>query len=170
MPMRVLLPDPGALFPAIQKKEEMVDKPTVKFAERKPVKKRQPKKIDPASIPKAEVIPAPAPAPAPVPAPAQATVPVDEPVIQEPPKRLKKVAVLKPNLDAQPAPLSLSAPTGPVVAEPMTPKPRVKRAPNAYALAVGKHRKAGKSFAEAAAAAKAELAKAKAKEPKEQDE
>jgi hypothetical protein len=165
MPMRVLLPDPGALFPAIQKKQEIVDKPTVKFAERKPVKKRVPKKVDPASIPKAEVIPAPAPAPVPAPAPAPA--PVAEPVIQEPPKRLKKVAVLKPNLDAQPAPLAVSAPTGPVVAEPMTPKPRVKRAPNAYALAVGRHRKAGKSFAEAAAAAKAELAKAK--EPKGQD-
>lgn len=164
--MRVLLPDPGALFPAIQKKQEIVDKPTVKFAERKPVKKREPKKVDPASIPKAEVIPAPAPAP--VPAPAPAPTPAPAPVIQEPPKRLKKVAVLKPNLDAQPAPLAVSAPTGPVVAEPMTPKPRVKRAPNAYALAVGRHRKAGKSFVEAAAAAKAELATAKA--PKAQDE
>jgi hypothetical protein len=38
---------------------------------------------------------------------------------------------------------------------------KAKRAPNAYALAVGRLRKEGKSFAEAAALAKAEIAKAK---------
>ena len=80
------------------------------------------------------------------------------PIVQEPPKRLKKIAPLE-----QPKPLAISAPSGPVEAPPAAPAPpaKVKRAPNAYALAVGKYRKEGKSFAEAAALAKEEIAKAK---------
>jgi hypothetical protein len=78
-------------------------------------------------------------------------------IVQEPPKRLKKIAPLEPSKL-----LAISAPSGPVEAPPPPALPaKVKRAPNAYALAVGKYRKEGKSFAEAAALAKAETAKAK---------
>ncbi|NDD54838.1 hypothetical protein EBZ39_13405 [bacterium] len=85
---------------------------------------------------------------------AAAAAPV--PIVQEPPKRLKKVAILEP-----PKPLAVSAPTTPVIAPPAAPAPKAVRKPNAYALAVGKYRKEGMSFAEAAAKAKADCAAAK---------
>lgn len=83
------------------------------------------------------------------PAPAAAAAPVKK-------VRAKKVVAesLPPvSAPAQGTPL---APSG-------TPAAGKKRAPTAYALAVGRHRKAGKSFAEAAKAAKAECDAAKAK-------
>jgi hypothetical protein len=89
----------------------------------------------------AEVVP-PAPAPVEVAAPAPPKV-----------KRVKKVAESLP---------AVAAPA-PTLAPPATPAEKKKRAPTAYAIAVGKHRKAGKSFAEAAKAAKAEIDAAKAK-------
>jgi hypothetical protein len=74
-----------------------------------------------------------------VPAPAPAKV-----------KKVKAVAAALPAVAADPV----------VVPEKTEKK---KRAPTAYALAVGKHRKAGLSFAEASKAAKAEIDAAKAK-------
>ena len=92
---------------------------------------------------KAPAAPAAAPAPAPAPAPVKKV-------------RAKKVVAesLPPvSAPAQGTPL---APSG-------TPAKKAKRPPTAYALCVGKHRKAGLSFAEAAKAAKAECDAAKAK-------
>lgn len=95
------------------------------------VKKRVAK---PKAAPVLEVVPVVA-APAPAPAPA------------------KKVKAKKVIPDA-PAPAPSSQGT-PLASAPSPPK-KVKRAPTAYAAAVGRHRKAGLSFADAAKAAKAE--------------
>ena len=99
------------------------------------VKKRVAK---PKAAPVLEVVPVvAAPAPAPAPAPA------------------KKVKAKKVIPDA-PAPAPSSQGT-PLASAPSPPKiAKVKRAPTAYAAAVGRHRKAGLSFADAAKAAKAE--------------
>jgi len=101
----------------------------------------------------------PAPAPATAPAAKKArkakvsevvpAVPAPVEVAAPPPKKVKakkEVAVALPPVAAAPAPAE-----------------KKKRPPTAYALAVGKHRKAGLSFAEAAKAAKAEIDAAKAK-------
>lgn len=75
------------------------------------------------------------------------------------PKKTKKVAkkVEAPTPAPTPAP-AVSSPLAP----PPAPAEKKKRAPSAYALAVGRHRKAGLSFADAAKAAKAELDSKKA--------
>lgn len=98
-----------------------------------------PKKARQAKV--AEVVPAAPPAPE-VPAPAPKKV-----------RAKKVVAVALPAVAAQAPTLTASE----------TPAKKTKRAPTLYALAVGRHRKAGKSFAEAAKAAKAEIDAAKAK-------
>ena len=91
----------------------------------------------------------------------------------------KKVRKAKPVEPAPPVP-EVAAPTDkkvkakkavaevrpPVAADPVVVPEKTekkKRAPTAYALAVGKHRKAGMSFADASKAAKAEIDAAKAK-------
>lgn len=102
------------------------------------------------------------PAPAPVPqvqAPAKkarkAKVAEVVPPVPEPPapapkkvKRVKAIAEVRPPVAAAPAPAAAE---------------KKKRAPTAYALAVGRHRKAGLSFGDAAKAAKKEIDAAKAK-------
>ena len=98
-----------------------------------------PKKARKAKV--AEVVPA-VPAPVEVPAPAPKKV-----------RAKKEVAAALPAVAAQ----------APTLAPSETPAKKAKRPATAYALAVGRHRKAGKSFAEAAKAAKAEIDAAKAK-------
>jgi len=110
------------------------------------------------SIKKAKMEGPPAPAPATAPAKkarkakvSEVVPPVPEVVAPVPKKVKAKKAV---------------APTAPVAADPVVVPEKTekkKRAPTAYALCVGKHRKAGLSFAEAAKAAKAECDAAKAK-------
>jgi hypothetical protein len=90
--------------------------------------------------------PVPAPAPAPVPAPEAAPVPAP-----------KKVRAPKAVATPAPAPAPAAAPAATEAAA------KKKRAASAYNLAVGKHRKAGLSFTDAAKAAKAEVDAAKAK-------
>jgi hypothetical protein len=68
------------------------------------------------------------------------------------PKKVKAKKVIAEALPAVAAPAPAPAPAE-----------KKKRAPSAYALCVGKHRKAGMSFAEASKAAKAECDAAKAK-------
>ena len=104
-----------------------------------PVSPAPVKKVRKAKV--AEVVP-PVPAAPEVPAPAP-----------------KKVRAKKVVAEALPA---VAAPAPPLAAS-ESPAKKAKRAPTAYALAVGRHRKAGKSFAEAAKAAKAEIDAAKAK-------
>jgi hypothetical protein len=70
-------------------------------------------------------------------------------VLADPPqKKVKKVAKVE-----APAPAGQGTPLAPSAAAPE----KKKRAASAYALAVGRHRKTGLSFAEAVKAAKAEL-------------
>lgn len=74
-----------------------------------------------------------------------------EVVLASPPKKVKKVTAKKEDLPA--AAPAQGTPLAP--SEPAAKKP--KRAASAYALAVGRHRKAGLSFGDAAKAAKAEI-------------
>jgi len=108
---------------------------------------------------KMEGPPAPAPETAPAKAkrvrkakPVEPTPPVPEVAAPAPPKvkRAKKVAAALPTVAADPV----------VVPEKTEKK---KRAPTAYAKAVGKYRKEGMSFGDAAKAAKKEIDAAKAK-------
>lgn len=106
------------------------------------------------------------PAPAPVPQ-------VQAPAGKAAKARKAKVAEVVPPVPEPPAPAPKKvkakkavAETAPPVAAAPAPAPaseKKKRAPTAYALAVGKHRKAGLSFGDAAKAAKAEIDAAKAK-------
>jgi len=91
--------------------------------------------------------------------------------------RKAKVSEVVPPVPEPPAPAPKKVKAKKAVAAAATPQPPVaadpvvvpektekkKRAPTAYAQAVGRHRKAGLSFAEAAKAAKAECDAAKAK-------
>jgi len=127
-------------------RKSKMESPKAPGPETAPVKKVRKAKAAPvAAAPVALDIPVAAPAPA-APAPVKKV-------------RAKKVVAesLPPvSAPAAPAQAPSLAPSG-------TPAKKAKRPPTAYALAVGRHRKAGKSFAEAAKAAKAECDAAKAK-------
>jgi len=113
------------------------------------------------SIKKAKMEGPPAPAPETAPAkakrvrkakPVEPAPPVPE-VVAPAPKKVK-------------AKKAVAAALPPVAADPVVVSEKTekkKRAPSAYALCVGKHRKAGMTFAEASKAAKAECDAAKAK-------
>lgn len=101
------------------------------------------------------------------PAPAPDTAPAKK-------VRKAKVAEVVPPVPEPPAPApkkvkakkAVAAALPPVAADPVVvpeKTEKTKRKPTAYALAVGKHRKAGMSFADASKAAKAEIDAAKAK-------
>ena len=106
---------------------------------------------------KMEAPPAPAPATAPVKKVRKAKVSEVVPPVPEPPAPAPKKVKAKKAVAAALPPVAAD----PVVVPEKTEKK--KRAPSAYALCVGKHRKAGMSFAEASKAAKAECDAAKAK-------
>lgn len=98
----------------------------------------------------------------------------ESPAVKEKKVRAKKVVadpapvqvVVPPAPKKVTAKKAVAAALPPVAADPVVVPEKTekkKRAPTAYALCVGKHRKAGLSFAEAAKAAKAECDAAKAK-------
>ena len=105
------------------------------------------------SIKKVKLEGPPAPTPAQAPAAkkvrAKKVVADPAPVVEVAAPAPKKVKAKKAVAEALPT----VAAQAPSLAPSETPAKKAKRAPTAYAIAVGKHRKAGKSFAEAAKAA-----------------
>ena len=104
-----------------------------------------------------------APTPSTAPAKKEKKVKVSEPASPLSPTKAPEVVLAAPikkapKAKATPAP----TPVTPSLAPPAA-APKVKRAPTAFALLVGKHRKAGLSFADAAKAAKVEHDASKAK-------
>ena len=97
----------------------------------------------------------------------------ESPVVKAKKVRKAKVADVVPAAPEVPAPAAPKVKAKKVIAEALpavaapapapAPAEKKKRAPSAYALCVGKHRKAGMSFADASKAAKAECDAAKAK-------
>lgn len=103
-----------------------------------------------------------APTPSSAPAKKEKKVKVPEPASPMSPAKAPEVVLAAPLKKTPKAKAAPPAPVAPPLAPPAA-APKTKRAPTAFALLVGKHRKAGLSFADAAKAAKVEHDASKAK-------
>lgn len=102
-----------------------------------------------------------APTPSTAPAKKEKKVKAPEPASPLSPAKAPEVVLAAP-IKKAPKAKATPAPVAPSLAPPAA-APKTKRAPTAFALLVGKHRKAGLSFADAAKAAKVEHDASKAK-------